>query len=112
MSKFSHLTDTALERVLALAGQAGDGLRSGGTHASDWIKTGATLGAIKTGGRVAGRVVRRNPGTALALAAVGVGLLGYAAYRKRQRAQTTPWPADQQDRPYPVMDDAADVDAQ
>jgi uncharacterized membrane protein YebE (DUF533 family) len=87
MSKLGNITDTALERVLELAGQAGDGLKHGGNSAADWLKTGAAIGALKTGGKVATRVVRRNPGAAVALAAVGLGVLGYAAYRKRQQAK-------------------------
>ena len=87
MSKLTHLTDTALERVLELAGQAGDGIKTGGNSAAEWLKTGAAIGALKTGGKVATRVVRRNPGAAVALAAVGLGVLGYAAYRKKQKAR-------------------------
>lgn len=96
MSRLTVITDRALERVLDLAHNAGDGLKhTGGSladtfrhlgpTASDWLKTGAALGAVKTGGRVATRAVRRNPAVTIAAAAVGVGLLGYAVYRKQQK---------------------------
>ena len=54
------------------------------------VKTGAAIGALKTGGKVATKVVRRNPGAAVAVAALGLGVLGYAAYRKRSKA-LIPW---------------------
>ena len=114
MSKLSTITDTALERVLELAGQASDGLKHGGSSAADWLKTGAAIGALKTGGKVATKAVRRHPGTAVAIAALGVGVLGYAVYRKRRKAQKA---AQQQagnyrlaDRPQGPLDDAADLD--
>ncbi|WP_414485437.1 hypothetical protein ACMGRF_17610 [Stenotrophomonas sp. EMP41] len=92
MSKLTVITDRALERALDLAHSAGDGLKSAGgslrhlgPQASDWIKTGAALGAVKTGGKVATKFARRNPAVTIAAAAVGVGLLGYALYRKQQK---------------------------
>lgn len=113
MSKFSHLTDTALERVLELAEQAGDGLKSGGSNAATWLKTGAAIGALKTGGRMATRAARRHPGAVIAVAAVGVGLLGYAAYRKRKQARLQNEVRGHLagDRPHPHIDDAADIDS-
>ena len=113
MSKLSTITDTALERVLELAGQAGGGLKQGGSAAADWLKTGAAIGALKTGGKVATKVVRRNPGTAVAVAAVGLGLLGYAAYRKRKQSQAVLLEGQSRrvaDRPHSTIDDAADLD--
>lgn len=113
MSKLSNITDTALERVLELAGQAGGGLKQGGSHAADWLKTGAAIGALKTGGKVATKVVRRNPGTAVAVAALGLGVLGYAAYRKRKQAQQAAAQLENNrriaDRPHSHVDDAADL---
>ncbi|KRG75600.1 hypothetical protein ABB30_11515 [Stenotrophomonas ginsengisoli] len=113
MSKLSNITDTALERVLELAGQAGGGLKQGGSHAADWLKTGAAIGALKTGGRVATKAVRRNPGAAVAVAAVGLGVLGYAAYRKRKKAQEAAAQLENNrriaDRPHSHVDDAADL---
>ncbi|HDS0949283.1 TPA: hypothetical protein QDZ34_003059 [Stenotrophomonas maltophilia] len=92
MSKLTVITDRALERALELAHTAGDGLKSAGgslrhlgPQAGDWIKTGAAIGAVKTGGKAATKFVRRNPAVAVAAAAVGVGLLGYALYRKQQK---------------------------
>ncbi|WP_147501293.1 hypothetical protein, partial [Acinetobacter baumannii] len=81
------ITDRALERALELAHTAGDGLKSAGgsLRNADWIKTGAAIGAVKTGGKAATKFVRRNPAVAVAAAAVGVGLLGYALYRKQQK---------------------------
>lgn len=40
---------------------------------------------MKTGSKVAAKAVRRNPAATIAVAAVGVGLLGYALYRKQQK---------------------------
>jgi len=96
MSKLTVITDRALERALDLAHSAGDGLkhaggslggslRNLGPGASEWLKTGAAIGAVKTGGKVATRLARRNPAVTIAAAAVGVGLLGYALYRKQQQ---------------------------
>lgn len=112
MSKLSNITDTALERVMELAGQAGGGLKHGGSTAADWLKTGAAIGALKTGGKVATKVVRRNPGAAVAVAALGLGVLGYAAYRKRKQ-QTALLEGQSRrvaDRPHNTIDDAADLD--
>lgn len=50
------------------------------------LKTGAALGVARTGARVAGGFVRRNPGLILAAAVVGAGVLAYSAYRKRSVA--------------------------
>lgn len=91
MSKFSHLTDRALE----LAEQAGAGLRhaghsvSGAGHsAADWLRTGAAIGAARAGAKAAGSVVRRNPvALAAAAAVVGAGVLAYVVYRKRRQQQ-------------------------
>ncbi len=96
MSRLTVITDRALERALDLASSAGDGLKHAGSslgsnlrhfgpQATDWIKTGAALGAVKTGSKAAAKVVRRNPAATIAVAAVGVGLLGYALYRKQQK---------------------------
>jgi len=94
MSRLTVITDRALERVLDLAGSAGDGIKHAGSNlkhfgpnAADWIKTGAAIGAVKTGGKAAGKFARRNPALTVAAAAVGAGLIGYAIYRKRKNAQ-------------------------
>ncbi len=85
MSKLTVITDRALERALEIAGNAGDSLRHAAPHASDWLKTGAALSAVKTGGKVAGKLVRRNPAVTIAAAVAGLGLIGYAVYRKRKQ---------------------------
>ena len=92
MSRLTVLTDRALERAMDLASSAGDSLRHAGSnlrghvpHAGDWIKTGAALGAVKTGGRVAGKFARRNPAVTVAAAVAGAGLIAYAIYRKKKR---------------------------
>ena len=64
---------------------AGGSRRQYGRRASDWIKAGAAVGGGKAGGKVATEGVRRNPAVAITAAAVGVGLLGYALYRKQQK---------------------------
>lgn len=95
MSRLTVITDRALERAMDLASSAGDGLRHAGSNlrdhaaptAMDWIKTGAAIGAVKTGGRAAGKFARRNPAVTIAAAAAGVGLIAYAIYRKKRKAQ-------------------------
>jgi uncharacterized membrane protein YebE (DUF533 family) len=89
MSRFSHLTDRALE----LAEQAGVGLRhaghsvsDAGHSAADWLRTGAAIGAARAGAKAAGGMVRRNPvAVAAAAAVVGAGVLAYVVYRKRRQ---------------------------
>ncbi len=82
MSRLTIITDRALE----LVNQAGDGLKGAMPGAGKLLQTGAALGAVKTGGKVATRFVRRNPAVAVA-AAAGLGLLAYAAYRKRTQTE-------------------------
>ena len=80
MSKLTTLTDRAMD----LVSQAGAGLKQVGPGASKLLQTGAAIGAVKTGGRVAAKFVRRNP-VAVIAAALGVGVLAYAAHRKRKK---------------------------
>ena len=80
MNKLTTITDRAMD----LVSQAGTSLKHVGPSASKLLQTGAALGAVKTGGRVAVKFVRRNPVVAVA-AALGVGVLAYAAHRKRKR---------------------------
>lgn len=87
MSKLTIITDRALE----LVNQAGSNIRHAGSslkhavpNAGDLLQTGAAIGVAKTGAKTAMKFVRRNPVVAVA-AAAGVGLLAYAAYRKRKR---------------------------
>lgn len=86
MSKLNDLPGRALE----LATQVGETLRERvPDKAIKWVETGAALGALKTGSRVATRFVRRNPVIAVA-AAAGAGLLWYAARRRAKQAQEAP----------------------
>jgi len=79
MSKLTTITDRAMD----LVSQAGTSLKHVGPSATKLLQTGAAMGAVKTGGRVAVKFVRRNPIVAVA-AALGVGVLAYAAHRKRK----------------------------
>jgi len=82
MSTFNSLPGRALD----LASQMGDSLKGVVPHAGKWLETGAKLGVLKSGARVAATVVRRNPAIAIATAAAG-GLLWYAAHRRAKRAE-------------------------
>ena len=86
MSKLDNVQDRALE----LIGEIGDGLRKAVPgRAMQWVETGAAIGAIRTGGKFAGRFVRRNP--VLAGAAIaGAGLLWLAARQRARRAEQGP----------------------
>lgn len=78
---------TLPERALKLAGQLGDGIRDAvPDKAIGWVETGAALGALKTGSKVATKLVRRNPVITIA-AVAGAGLLLYAARRRALKAQ-------------------------
>ena len=78
---------TLPERALQLATQVGTGIKDAvPDKAIKWVETGAALGALRTGTRVATRIVRRNPAMAVA-AAAGAGLLWYVARRKAKQAQ-------------------------
>ena len=75
------------ERALQLATQVGAGIKDAvPDKAIKWVETGAALGALKSGSRIAIKVVRRNPAIAVA-AAAGAGLLWYAARRRAKQAQ-------------------------
>ena len=83
MNQLSNLP----ERAMHLAGQVGDGLRSAVPgKAMQWVETGAALAALKTGGRVATKFVKRNPAIAVA-AVAGAGLLWMAARRRAKREE-------------------------
>ena len=74
-------------RALDLVSQVGDGLRGALPGvAGKWLETGAKIGALKTGTRIAATFVRRNPAIAVATAA-GAGLLWYVARRQAKKAQ-------------------------
>lgn len=78
--------DLLPERALELATQAGGALRDFAPRATDWLDTGAKLGALKGGARIGMKVLRRNP-VVFAAAAAGAGLLWYAAKRRANRAE-------------------------
>lgn len=82
--------DNAQDRALELIGELGQGIRKAVPgKAMQWVETGAALGAIKTGGRLATTFARRNP--VLATAAVaGAGLLWLAARHRAKKAEHGP----------------------
>ena len=78
------------ERALDLVSQASDGLRHMVPNgAGKWLETGAAIGALKTGSRVATTLVRRHPAAAVATVA-GAGLLWYLARRRARQAENAP----------------------
>ena len=82
----NNTLSTLPERALQLASQVGSGIKDAvPDKAMKWVETGAALGALKTGSRVATKFVRRNPAIAVA-AAAGAGLLWYAARRRAKQA--------------------------
>ena len=74
------------ERALELASSVGDNVRHALPRAGQLLDAGAKLGVIKSGARVAGTFVRRNP-VVIAAAVAGAGLLWYAAHRRAKRAE-------------------------
>ena len=76
--------DKAQDRALELIGEIGHGIRKTVPNkAVEWVQTGAALGALRTGSKVATGFARRNPVLATT-AVVGAGLLWLVA---RQRAK-------------------------
>ena len=74
-------------RALDLAGSVGDSIRHAVPgSAMKWLETGAALGTLKTGTRIATRFARRNPAMVVA-AAAGAGLLWYVARRQAKKAE-------------------------
>lgn len=80
MSKFTTITDKAMD----LVSQVGSNMKDVVPSATKLMQTGVALGAAKTGGKVAIAFVRRNPVVAVA-AALGMGVMAYAANRKRKQ---------------------------
>lgn len=80
---------TITDRALELLSQAGDSMKHVGPSASKLMQTGVALGAVRTGSKIAIGLVRRNPVMAVA-AAVGVGVMAYAAKRKRDQQAGAP----------------------
>ena len=78
------IKDAVPDRALRLAGQVGGTIKDAVPgRAMRWVETGAALGALRSGSRVAGKFVRRHP-VALVAAAAGAGMVWYAL---RQRAK-------------------------
>ncbi|MFC5578774.1 hypothetical protein ACFPOA_12230 [Lysobacter niabensis] len=74
------------ERALELASSMGSNVRHALPTAGQLLGAGAKLGVLKTGARVAGTFVRRNPAV-VAAAVAGAGLLWYAARRRAKQAE-------------------------
>lgn len=86
MSKLDNVQD----RTLELIGEIGQGIRKAVPgRAMKWVETGAALGAMRTGSKVAGKFVRRNPVLA-GVAIAGAGLLWFAARQRAKRAENGP----------------------
>lgn len=78
------------ERALDLVSQASDGIKHMVPNgAGKWLETGAAIGALKTGSRVATTLVRRHPAAAVATVA-GAGLIWYLARRRARQAENAP----------------------
>ena len=74
------------ERALDLAGKWGGEVMDLVPQAGKWLETGAKLGALKTGSRIALTFVRRHPIATVATVA-GAGALWYMAHRKAKDAR-------------------------
>ncbi len=84
--------DRLSESGTALVRRARGSLESGSSHLPQWLGAGAVLSVAKTGTRMATTLVRRNPGVAIAVGVVGVGVLAYRFYRRRAEAAQTDAP--------------------
>jgi hypothetical protein len=84
--------DRLTERGTALVRRARGSVESGTSHLPQWLGAGAALSVAKTGTKVATTLVRRNPGVAIAVGVVGVGVLAYRFYRRRAEAAQTDAP--------------------
>jgi branched-subunit amino acid aminotransferase/4-amino-4-deoxychorismate lyase len=85
MTRLTSLPERALELASVMGGNLKQAVPTMGQHAGKWLETGAKLGALKGGAQVAGRFVRRHP-VLIAASVAGAGLLWYAAYRRKARA--------------------------
>lgn len=86
MTKIDNVQDRAME----LIGELSDGIRKAVPgRAMQWMETGAALGAVRTGGRIATKLVRRNPVLATA-ALAGAGALWLVARQRAKRAEQGP----------------------
>ncbi len=82
MSKFEQLSDKAL----SLVGHAGESLRHAiPDSAEKWLQTGIAIGAAKSGAKVAGGFLRRNPAVVVAtVAGAGLAWLAVRHYKKKK----------------------------
>lgn len=97
MSKITVITHRALEQMLDLmshtrqsmrnTGQALQNTRFGSTQLLN--KSGAALGAVRSGSKALTQAARRNPAVAVAATALVLGAVGYAMYRKRRKFQAS-----------------------
>lgn len=79
--------DSYSGKVMDLVGQVGDNLRTAiPDTAGKWLQTGAALGVAKTGTKVVGGFIRRNPAVAVA-AAVGAGAIWLAVRHRNKQKQ-------------------------
>ncbi|MUV13170.1 hypothetical protein [Noviluteimonas gilva] len=74
------------ERAMDLAGKWGGDVMELVPRAGQWLDAGVKIGAVKTGGKVAMKFVRKYPVVAVATV-VGAGALWYLARRKAKQAQ-------------------------
>lgn len=75
------------DRALELLADVGEGLRRKlPDKAAQWVETGAALGALRVGTKVAGKFVRRNP-VLVGVAVAGAGLLWLAARQQARRKE-------------------------
>ncbi len=78
----------AQDRAMELIDEIGDGLRRKvPERAVQWVETGAAIGALKTGAKVATKFARRNPVLATAMV-VGAGALWLAARHQAKKRAT------------------------
>lgn len=74
------------ERTLSLMGQVGDGMKHMVANGDRWLETGAKLGALKSGSKIAMKFVRRHPAATVATV-VGAGALWYLARRRARQME-------------------------
>lgn len=87
MSKFDKF-EALSDKAMSLFDQASDSLRDAiPGSAEKWMKSGLAIGAARSGTKIAGGFLRRNPAI-IAASAVGVGVAWAIAYQYRKRQQT------------------------
>ena len=74
------------ERAMDLAGKLGGEVMDFVPKAGQWLDAGVKIGAVKSGGKVAMKFVRRYP-IVTAATVIGAGALWYLARRKAKQAQ-------------------------